>query len=124
MALILVIEDSSFMRNKIGNILKRGGHEIIEAEDGIKGLQMTIERSPDCILLDLIMPGMDGVKLLMTLRERGVMPPVVIVTADIQESTIKQCRELGSAAVVNKPPGEEELLNTVRNVLRTGKDKG
>ncbi|MDA8090781.1 MAG: response regulator [Nitrospiraceae bacterium] len=124
MALILVIEDSSFMRNKIGNILKRGGHEIIEAEDGIKGLQMTIERSPDCILLDLIMPGMDGVKLLMTLRERGVMPPVVIVTADIQESTIKQCRELGAAAVVNKPPGEEELLNTVRNVLRTGKDKG
>ena len=124
MALILVIEDSSFMRNKIGSILKRGGHDIIEAEDGIKGLQMTIERSPDCILLDLIMPGMDGVKLLMTLRERGVMPPVVIVTADIQESTIKQCRELGAAAVVNKPPGEEELLNTVRNVLRTGKDKG
>lgn len=124
MSLILVIEDSSFMRNKIGSILKRGGHEIIEAEDGIKGLQTTIERSPDCILLDLIMPGMDGVKLLMTLRERGVMPPVVIVTADIQESTIKQCRELGAAAVVNKPPVEEELLNTVRNALRTGKDKG
>ncbi|MDA8241644.1 MAG: response regulator [Nitrospiraceae bacterium] len=124
MALILVIEDSSFMRNKIGNILKRGGHEIIEAEDGIKGLQMTIERSPDCILLDLIMPGMDGVKLLMTLRERGMVPPVVIVTADIQESTIRQCRELGAAAVVNKPPTEEELLSTVRKVLRRGKDNG
>ncbi len=121
MPLILVIEDSSFMRNKICNILKRDSYDIIEADDGIKGLQTAFERSPDCILLDLIMPGMDGVKLLMTLRERGAGCPVVVVTADIQESTIKQCRELGAAAVVNTPPVEEELRNTVRSVLEMRK---
>ncbi len=121
MPLILVIEDSSFMRNKICNILKRDSYDIIEADDGIKGLQTALERSPDCILLDLIMPGMDGVKLLMTLRERGASCPVVVVTADIQESTIKQCRELGAAAVVNKPPVEEELRDTVRSVMETRK---
>ncbi len=117
MPLILVIEDSSFMRNKIGNILKRDAYDIIEADDGVKGLQIALERSPDCILLDLIMPGMDGVKLLMTLRERGADSPVIVVTADIQERTIKQCRELGATAVVNKPPVEEELRNAVRSVL-------
>jgi CheY-like chemotaxis protein len=121
MPLILVIEDSSFMRNKICNILKRDSYEIIEADNGIKGLQTALERSPDCVLLDLIMPGMDGVKLLMTLRERGAGSPVIVVTADIQESTIKQCRELGAAAVVNKPPAEEELRNTVRRVLEMRK---
>ncbi len=117
MALILVIEDSSFMRKKIAGILKRDGHEIIEADDGIKGLQIALERSPECILLDLIMPGMDGVKLLGTLRERGAGSPVVICTADIQESTTRQCRELGASAVVNKPPIEGELRDTVRRVL-------
>ncbi|MDA8432972.1 MAG: response regulator [Nitrospiraceae bacterium] len=117
MARILVIEDSAFMRNKIVTILERDGHDIVEADDGIKGLQTALERTPDCILLDLIMPGMDGVKLLRTLRERGAKSPVVVVTADIQESTIRQCRELGAAAVVNKPPSEEELLETVRRVL-------
>lgn len=117
MALILVIEDSTFMRNKIINILKRDSYEIIEADNGITGLQTALERSPDCILLDLIMPGLDGAKLLRTLRERGQESPVIIVTADIQESTIRQCRELGAVAVVNKPPAEEELRKTVRSVL-------
>ena len=120
MARILVIEDSAFMRNKIVNILKRDDYEIVEADNGIKGLQAALDRPPDCILLDLIMPGMDGVKLLMTLRDRGMKFPVVVVTADIQESTIRQCRELGASAVVNKPPAEEELLGTVRQILGKG----
>lgn len=120
MALILVIEDSAFMRNKIVNILKQDSHEIIEADNGIKGLQAAIDSAPNCILLDLIMPGMDGVKILMTLRQQGSNAPVIVVTADIQESTIRQCRELGAAAVVNKPPLEAELRDTVRTVLQAG----
>lgn len=120
MALILVIEDSAFMRNKIVNILNQDSHEIIEADNGIKGLQAAIDSAPDCILLDLIMPGMDGVKILMTLRQQGSNAPVIVVTADIQESTIRQCRELGAAAVVNKPPLEAELRDTVRSVLQAG----
>lgn len=117
MALILIIDDSSYMRGKIRDILLREGHEVREAPDGIKGLQMATSTTPDCILLDIIMPGMDGLKILKTLREQGMKIPLIIVTADIQESTRKQCFELGATAVINKPPRTDDLLATVSSAL-------
>lgn len=122
MALILIIDDSLYMRGKIKDILKADGHEIIEASDGIKGLQMANTHSPDCILLDIIMPGMDGLKILKTLRGQGVIIPLIVVTADIQESTRKQCFELGATAFVNKPPKAEELRHTLSTFIKSGKE--
>lgn len=119
MALVLIIDDSFFMRGKIRSILKTGGYDIIETDNGLKGLQMVSSHSPDCILLDIIMPGMDGLKILSALSEKGSTIPMIVITADIQESTRKQCLELGARAVINKPPKEEELLNTIKKVLGT-----
>ncbi len=119
MAVILIIDDSFYMRGKIRSILKTGGYETIETDNGLKGLQMVSSHSPDCILLDIIMPGMDGLKILAALSEKGSTIPMIVITADIQESTRKQCLELGARAVINKPPKEEELLNTIKKVLGT-----
>lgn len=71
MALILTIDDSMFMRKRMISMLKEDGHDILEAEDGIKGLQMAGSYKPDCILLDLIMPEVDGLKVLEALHESG-----------------------------------------------------
>lgn len=117
MALILVIDDSLYMRGKICSILKLDGHTILEADNGLKGLQMASANSPDCILLDIIMPGMDGLKIIKSLKDQHLNIPMIVVTADIQESTRKQCMELGAAAVINKPPKEEELLSIINKVL-------
>ncbi|MEW6109882.1 MAG: response regulator [Nitrospirota bacterium] len=122
MALILIIDDSMYMRGKIHGILKEDGHEILEADNGLKGLQMVSRHSPDCILLDIIMPGMDGLKILKTLSDQKRGIPMIVVTADIQESTRKQCIELGAAAVINKPPKEDELRSTIRKVINTKKE--
>lgn len=119
---ILIIDDSSFMRSKISNMLKADEYEIIEAEDGIKGLQIASSDPPDCILLDIIMPGMDGLKIIKTLREKGLQIPIIVVTADIQESTSRQCFNLGATAVVHKPPKEEELRDTIRKGLGINKE--
>ncbi len=121
MALILVIDDSSFMRGKICKIMKGDGHKILEADNGLKCLQMATANSPDCILLDIIMPGMDGLKILKSLQEQGSRIPMIVVTADIQESTRKQCIEFGAADVVNKPPKEEELRRALNKAIKQGK---
>ena len=122
MALILIIDDSTYMRSMIRSILKKEGHEILEAENGLKGIQMISEHSPDCVLLDIIMPGMDGIKILNTLHERNSKIPVIIITADIQESTRKQCLQLGAFAFINKPPKGEVLVSTIKKVLPQKKE--
>ncbi|OGW23883.1 MAG: histidine kinase [Nitrospirae bacterium GWC2_42_7] len=122
MALILIIDDSTYMRSIIRNTLKEEGLEILEAENGLKGIQMISEHSPDCVLLDIIMPGMDGIKILNTLQERDSKIPVIIITADIQESTRKQCLELGAFAFINKPPKKEELVSAIKKVLAREKE--
>ena len=117
MALILTIDDSMYMRKKMISILKEDGHEILEAEDGVRGLQIADSHKPDCILLDLIMPEMDGLKVLKSLHESGSNIPVIVITADIQESMQKKCMELGAYAFINKPPKKDELRNAVNNIL-------
>jgi chemotaxis protein CheC len=119
LASILIIDDSAFMRNKISEAVKTDNHVVQEAPDGLIGLQMAFAQKPDCIILDLNMPELDGIGILRTLHDRGICIPVIVVTADIQVSVQKQCLALGAAALINKPPQEKELLRTVREVLST-----
>jgi CheY-like chemotaxis protein len=117
MASILIIDDSMFMRKKLSSVLQTVKHDIFEAEDGIKGLQAASNRKFDLVLLDIIMPGTDGIKILKMMREQFPGTPVIIVTADIQESVHKQCIEIGASAVVHKPPREGELLAAVAEAI-------
>jgi CheY-like chemotaxis protein len=117
MSLILIIDDSSYMRSRIRGALKAEGYDILEAENGYKCFQIIREHPPNCIILDLILPEMDGLKVLKALCDQQSEIPVVVVTADIQESVREQCLELGAKAFINKPPKEDELRNTIKNIL-------
>lgn len=117
MALILIIDDSSFTRKRIASMIKAEGHETLEASDGRQGLEMTATHSPDCIVIDLIMPEMDGLELLEVLHNQGWKIPRIVVTADIQESVRQQCLERGALAVLNKPPRKDELQNTLAKAI-------
>ncbi len=118
-ASILIIDDSAYIRSKIRETVMIDGHDVMEAQDGLSGLQTACTRKPDCIILDLIMPGMDGLKILKTLHSQGAKIPVIVVTADIQVSVQKRCLALGAVALLNKPPQERKLLKAVREVLST-----
>lgn len=121
MASILIIDDSPFMRSTIRGAIAGDGHEVREAADGLKGLQMALSENPDCIILDLIMPEMDGFKLLQALHDQKSDIPVIVVTADIQVSAQKECMALGASAFINKPPDRRELRNAVREALSSRK---
>ncbi len=117
MAKILIIDDSWVARQWLISILKEKGHELFEASNGKEGLGMVGEVKPDFIILDLLMPELDGVGVLENFRENGNDIPVIILTADIQKTTREKCLKLGAVEVLNKPPRENELHEIIKKTL-------
>ena len=124
MALILIIDDSAFQRRLMRKFIELQGHKVIEATNGHEGLDLITTQSPDCVFLDLIMPESDGFELLENLQQQNVKIPAVVVTADVQTSTHKQCLELGAAAIVNKPVNSDTLQQTLAKVLDVNQETG
>ncbi|TAJ45196.1 response regulator [Methanofollis fontis] len=123
MTRILIIDDSSFQRKIISTILSGDGHETIFAPDGTEGLRLLVDAAPDLLVLDLLMPGVDGLEVLRLMRQDSICTPVIVLTADIQDSTREQCSALGARAFINKPVKRDELLSAVREVLAEGKEQ-
>ncbi len=117
MARILIIDDSGTTRQIIAKILKPDGHELLETGDGKEGLEMAEKHAPDCILLDLLMPEMHGFDVLEAFDQKDLKIPVIVLTADIQDTTREKCLKLGAFAFANKPPKEDELLSLVNKAL-------
>jgi CheY-like chemotaxis protein len=122
MARILIIEDSAQMCTLIREILEADGHSILEAKEGLKGLQLAVSEQVECILLDLILPDVDGLTVLRLLCQQGSEIPVIVVSAHVREVIRTQCLSLGAAAFIGKPPIESELRHTVARVLDSGKE--
>jgi len=122
MAHILVTDDSIFLRRITCNILKAAGHSISEAANGLECLRMLEQEKPDAIFLDLVMPEMDGLTALKQLRENGNTTPVIILTADIQDSVKEECFQWGAADFLNKPPKEEQVLSALNHIIGNQED--
>jgi CheY-like chemotaxis protein len=122
MAKVLVIDDSKFSRNRTTAALKEAGHEVIEVGDGEQGLRAATESAPDCVVLDMLMPVMDGPEVLRRLREGGSRLPVVMLTADIQASSRALCEELGVSGFLNKPLRADELRRCLDQILNPNKE--
>ena len=120
MAKILVVDDSMFARLNICSMLNQAGHETLEAGNGLEGLELLAAHEPDCILSDLLMPQMDGIAFLTALRSQTQALPVIVLSADIQESKRRQCLELGASGFLSKPPNRQELLGILEQVLPPG----
>ncbi len=111
---ILVLEDSLLSRRMINRILISAGYEVLEVSDGKAGLAIIGTQAIDCILLDLLMPEMSGQEVLAALKEQGLRIPVIVISADIQDSTRQRCLDLGAVAILPKPVNPEELLHTLK----------
>ena len=117
MAHVLVVDDSWLSRQFLCGMLKKDGHWIQEADSGPKALAILEKSSPDVVLLDLLMPEMDGYAVLEILGEKKIPIPVLVITADIQETTRVKCRSLGAAGFINKPCDPDELRSMVRRTV-------
>ncbi|GMT50296.1 MAG: response regulator [bacterium] len=114
MAKILIIDDSSFQRKILREILESESHSVIEASDGEKGLEMIIDQKPDLILLDQAMPGTTGYELLAKIKEKGIRIPTIMVSADIQHGSRQKSLDSGAKAFIEKPVDENILKKLIQ----------
>ena len=118
---ILVVEDEKNIVDILAFNLKRDGYEVLTAMDGAAGLALALEQDPDLILLDLMLPGLDGFEVCRRLREQGRTTPVIMLTAREEESDKVLGLELGADDYITKPFSMRELLARVKaNIRRTG----
>jgi DNA-binding response OmpR family regulator len=118
MARVLIVEDNADLAAGIQYNLSLEGYETCIAEDGRRALVVVDEWTPDVILLDLMLPELDGYQVLQTLRGRGVKTPVVILTARGEEADKVRGFRLDADQYVTKPFGVLELLERVRALIR------
>ena len=114
---VLVVDDSALARRSLRQILETAGCEVIEAEDGLSALERYYLERPDVVLLDLVMRGMYGLDVLHKLRELDAHARVVVVTADIQSSSLALAEQAGAKAFINKPFDRSEILGAIDTAL-------
>jgi DNA-binding response OmpR family regulator len=117
-ARILIVEDNANLAYGLRTGLEIEGYEVQVAEDGETGLDRARRWSPDLVMLDLMLPGMDGYRVLKALREGGSEVPVLILTARGEEADKVLGFRLGADDYVTKPCGVLELLARVGALLR------
>jgi CheY-like chemotaxis protein len=120
MALVLIVDDSKTSRAYCRAILANAGHDVIEASDGEQALDVMADRPPDCVVLDLLMPGLSGLELMEVLGGRAESTPIVVLTSSYEDTDRQRCMRLGARAFVNKPVSCDELTRAVRDALSTG----
>ncbi|MBM7569786.1 response regulator transcription factor [Aquibacillus albus] len=116
-ARILVVDDEERIRRLIRMYLEREDYEIDEAEDGDTALKMALENHYECILLDIMMPGKDGVEVCKEIREKKTTP-VIMLTAKGEESNRVQGFEVGTDDYIVKPFSPREVVLRVKALLR------
>ena len=127
MSKILIIEDDVFLRDLIVRKLKQDNFGVLEAVDGEEGYQKLQEEAVDLILLDLVLPGIDGFELLEKIKkdEKQKNTPVIIISNLGEESDIKRGFSLGATDYIVKAQlTPNEIITKVKNVLALKEQKG
>lgn len=118
MSKVLIVDDSPTEVHKLTTILKKHGHSVIVAENGEKGVSVAKMEKPDLILMDIVMPGLNGfqaTRLLSKTKETSHIPVIIVTTKD-QETDRMWGKRQGAKAYLTKPVQESELMTTIGQV--------
>ena len=116
---ILVADDEEDVRELVAYRLTRSGYEVIDAADGEEAFRLASERPPDLMVLDVMMPRLDGYELTRRVRAEESLRavPVILLTARSQETDVGRGFEVGADDYLKKPFNPDELVARVRAVL-------
>ena len=115
---ILVIDDSVLIQKALRSFLEELDIEVITCNNGLEGIQYAIETKPRLIFLDLLMPNLDGIKMLQV---KQILPeikniPVVIISANTNKQNVISAIELGAVKVISKPLQKEIIIKTLKEI--------
>jgi DNA-binding response OmpR family regulator len=115
---VLLVDDEDIIRENLGSLLERNGFNVTRATNGREALQKIADNSPDVIVLDVMMPHMNGREVLRRMREKGNWTPVILLTqvGDADERAL--ALEEGADDYLNKPFNTHELIARIHTVLR------
>lgn len=116
---LLLVDDSGLARRGMRAIFEPAGFEIIEAQDGMTALERYFLEKPDVVILDLVMKGMYGLDVLTKIRELDPHARVIVVSADVQQSSQQLVEAAGASGFVTKPVDAQRVLSLVRDVLES-----
>ncbi|MCS6782597.1 MAG: response regulator [Gloeomargarita sp. SKYBB_i_bin120] len=125
MATVLVVEDQRAQREMMAETLAKDGLEVIAAADGREALEKLKTTRPDIIVLDVVMPNMNGYELLREVRKRPELANVPVVVCSVKGEVFDKhwAQRLGSNAYVVKPFEPQVLVGTVRSLLRASQQR-
>ncbi len=112
---VLVVEDDPHLRRLFRVLFEQAGLEVLESEDGVQGFEAALREQPDCIVSDSMMPRMNGLEMLVKLRERLEKPvPAIFVTAAAQAPDETQKKAAGIVEVIAKPFDFDRITASVK----------
>ncbi len=114
---VLVVEDDPTTAELVRLYLARDGHTVLTARDGMEGLRLARQESPDLVVLDIMLPKMDGLQVCRSLRTESEVP-IIMLTARVEEEDRLAGLDLGADDYITKPFSPRELAARVRAVLR------
>jgi len=114
---VLVIDDSEHVRNFLSDLLSDNGYKVREAASGEKGLEQFAEEKPDCVLLDVILPKIDGLEVLKRIRESDSVTPILMMTAEDPGWVRMSCEKFGANGFLSKVFDPENILEAVENAI-------
>jgi two-component system chemotaxis response regulator CheY len=117
---ILLVDDSGMARRNVRQMLEGAGYAVAEAEDGLVALERYFLEKPDLVLLDLVMKGLNGLDVLKKLTQMDAAARVIVVSADVQDSSREMAVAGGAADFVNKPVDRAVLLSAIEKALDSG----
>ncbi len=120
-ASILVVDDESIMQEILGDFLREEGYEVDVTGSGEEGLEHSRQRVYDCAIVDLMMPGIDGIETMQQLREIDPSLPVIMVTAFASVESAVEAMKQGAYEYITKPFKNDEVLVVLQNAIRTRK---
>jgi DNA-binding response OmpR family regulator len=123
-ARVLVVEDEAAMRLALEDVLAAAGYRVLTAADGAAGLELALEEKPDLVLLDVMLPKLDGLSVCAELRRRVPAVPVLMLTARGRVEDRVAGLDTGADDYLVKPFSTDELLARVRALLRRGQRQG
>lgn len=119
---VLIVEDDPDTVKLVSLYLQRDGHKVLSAHDGMEGLRLARQARPDLVVLDLMLPKLNGIEVCRALRQESTVP-IIMVTARVEEDDRLKGLDLGADDYVTKPFSPRELAARIRAVLRrTAKD--
>ena len=124
MSKILVVDDAKNILLVLRMSLEKAGYEVITAMDGITALEKAQDLDPDLILLDILLPKMNGFLVFEALKDETTTAetPVIFISAKAEDEDLEKARELGAADFLIKPVKQEQLLETVEKYLEGGNE--